>query len=105
MAKQYMDMKTLKFLLHNVHDLQSVLSQKYFSEHDKDSMDIFLDSVKDFSDKELFPYFKEVDEQAAYYKDGKIIVHPQVEVMMRKEFKIFKINKQNVPKGQYVFKY
>ena len=28
-----------------------------------------------------------------------------IEVMMRKEFKIFKINKQNVPKGQYVFKY
>ena len=28
-----------------------------------------------------------------------------IEVMMRKEFKMFKINKQNVPKGQYVFKY
>jgi len=79
-----MDMNTLKFLLHNVHDLDSVLKQDYFSEHDKDSMNIFLDSIKDFSDKELFPYFKEVDEQAAYYKDGKIIVHPQVEVMMRK---------------------
>lgn len=84
MAKQYMDMNTLKFLLHNVHDLESILEQEYFSEHDKASMDIFLESIKDFSDKELFPYFKEVDEQAAYYKDGKIIVHPQVEVMMRK---------------------
>ena len=28
-----------------------------------------------------------------------------IEVMMRKEFKLFKINKQNIPKGQYVFKY
>ena len=28
-----------------------------------------------------------------------------IEVMMRKEFKIFKINKQTIPKGQYVFKY
>jgi alkylation response protein AidB-like acyl-CoA dehydrogenase len=84
MAKQYMDMNTLKFLLHDVHDLESVLSQEYFSEHDKDSMDIFLDSIKDFSDQELYPCFKEMDEQAAHFKDGKIIVHPQVEVMMRK---------------------
>ena len=84
MAKQYIDMDTLKFLLHDVHDLKSVLSQEYFEEHDKDSMEIYLDSVKNFSDKELFPYLKEVDEQAAYYKDGKIIVHPQVEVMMKK---------------------
>ena len=84
MPKQYIDMDTLKFLLHDVHDLESVLSQEYYSEHDKDSMGIYLDSIKDFSDKELFPYFKEVDEQAAYYKDGKIIVHPQVDVMMKK---------------------
>lgn len=84
MAKKYMDMDTLKYLLYNVHDLQSVLEQEYYADHDKDSVQIFLDSIKDFSDKELYPYFKEVDEQAAYYEDGKIIVHPQVKVMMEK---------------------
>ena len=84
MAKQYMDMDTLKFLLYNVHDLQTVLDQEHFSDHDKDSVEIYLDSIKDFSDKELFPYIKEVDDQACYYKDGKIIVHPQVETMMKK---------------------
>ncbi|HFB99477.1 MAG TPA: acyl-CoA dehydrogenase [Phaeodactylibacter sp.] len=84
MAKQYVDINTLKFLLYNVHDLEKVLSQKRYADHDKDSIDIFLDSIKDFSDKELYPCIKEMDEQAAYYKDGKIIAHPQVKTIMEK---------------------
>ena len=84
MAKQYMDMDTLKFLLYNVHDLESVLAQKHFADHDKDSIDIYLNSIKDFSDKDLFPYLKEMDDDPARFEDGKIIVHPQVETMMKK---------------------
>ena len=84
MAKQYVDLDTLKYLLYNIHDLESVLAQEKYADHDRASIEIFINSVKDFSDKELFPYFKEMDEQPAHYKDGKIIVHPQVEVMMKK---------------------
>jgi len=84
MAKQYMDMDTLKFLLYKVHDLNSVLEQEHFADHDKDSVDIFLDSVKDFSDKELFPYLAEMDADPARFEDGKVIVHPQVGTVMKK---------------------
>ena len=84
MAKQYVDLDTLKFLLYDVHDLNSVLEQERYADHDQESIEIFINSVKDFSDKELFPYFKEMDEDPARYEDGKIIVHPQVEVMMKK---------------------
>ncbi len=84
MAKQYVDMDTLKFLLNQVHNLSEVLEKERYSDHDLDSMDLFLNSVKDFSDQELFPYFKEMDEQPAHFKDGKVIVHPQVGVMMKK---------------------
>jgi len=84
MASKYVDIDTLKFLLNGVHNIQEVLDKKHFSDHDKESVDMFLNSVKDFSDKELFPYFQEMDEQFAHYKDGKIITHPQVGVMMKK---------------------
>ncbi|WP_297792243.1 acyl-CoA dehydrogenase [uncultured Eudoraea sp.] len=78
MANQYLDLDTLKFLLYEVHDLQSILNQSRFDDYDEESIDLFLDSIKEFSDRELFPFFQEMDEQAAHFKNGEIIVHPQV---------------------------
>ena len=84
MANQYIDLDTLKFILYEVHDLQSVLDQARYTDYDQASVELFLNAVKDFSDKELFPFFREMDEQAAHYKEGEIIVHPQVRKYMKK---------------------
>lgn len=83
MANTYIEMETLKFLLFNVHDLKSVLKQERFQEYDEESISMMLDSVKDFSDKELYPYFREMDENPAHFKDGEIVVHPQVNKYMK----------------------
>ena len=83
MANQYIDMNTLKFLLFEVHSLQDVLEQDRYAAYDEASIDMMLDAVKDFADKEMFPYFKEMDENPAHYKDGKIVVHPQVNKYMK----------------------
>jgi butyryl-CoA dehydrogenase len=53
-----------------------------FQDHDKDSMNIFFDSIKDFSDQELYPCFREMDEQPAHYDNGKIVVHPALEKIL-----------------------
>ena len=84
MANQYIDLETLKFLLYKVHDLQSVLDQPRYADYDLESIELFLNATKDFSDKELFPFFREMDAQPAYFKDGEIIVHPQVRKYMKK---------------------
>ncbi len=83
MANQYVDLETLKFLLYDVQDVQEVLDLERFSDYDKDSIEMLLNSVKDFADKELFPYFREMDENPAHFKDGEIIVHPQVTKYMK----------------------
>ncbi|MGB5646061.1 MAG: acyl-CoA dehydrogenase [Muriicola sp.] len=83
MANQYIDMNTLKFILFEVHKLQDVLEQERYAAYDEASIDMMLDAVKDFADKEMFPYFKEMDENPAHYKDGKIVVHPQVNKYMK----------------------
>lgn len=83
MAQQYIDLDTLKFLLFQVHDLQSVLSHERYTEYDPEAIDMFLESVKDFSDKELYPFFKEMDEQPAHFTAGEIMVHPQVTKYMK----------------------
>ncbi|WP_297703660.1 acyl-CoA dehydrogenase [uncultured Eudoraea sp.] len=84
MANQYLDLDTLKFLLYEVHQLQNVLDQSRFKDYDQESVDLFLNAVKDFSDRELFPFFREMDEQPARFEDGEIIVHPQVKNYIKK---------------------
>ena len=84
MANKYVDIDTLKYLLYDVHKLEELLKKERFVDHEKESIDMFLDSSKDFADRELFPYFKEMDENPAYHKDGQVYVHKQVETMMKK---------------------
>ena len=84
MADKYVDIDTLKYMLYDVHKLEDLLERERFVDHDKESLDMFLESTKDFADRELFPFIKEMDEKPAYHKDGKVYVHNQVETMMKK---------------------
>ena len=84
MADKYVDIDTLKYMLYDVHKLEDLLERERFVDHDKESLDMFLESTKDFADRELFPFIKEMDEKPAYHKDGKVYVHSQVETMMKK---------------------
>ena len=83
MPKKYVDLETLKYILYDIHKLENLLTRERFQEHDMESLDLFINSVKEFSDRELYPYFKEMDETPAYHKDGTVIVHKQVETVMR----------------------
>ena len=84
MADKYVDIDTLKYLLYDVHELEELLKRERFVDHDKESLDMFLESTKDFADRELFPFIKEMDENPAFHKDGQVYVHKQVETMMKK---------------------
>ncbi|MBC2838129.1 acyl-CoA dehydrogenase [Robiginitalea sp. SC105] len=84
MTSGYLDMRTLKYLLYEVHGLEEVLRQPGYDQFDRASMELFLDAVRDFSDKELYPYFRETDAEPAHYADGEIRVHPQVGTYVRK---------------------
>ena len=75
MASRYIDISTVKFFMNSVQELATVLEKKRFIDHDLESVNLYIDSVKQFADKELFPYFKEMDENPAHYKDGSIHVH------------------------------
>lgn len=61
-----------------------MLKYNKFEDHTIESVDMYLNSVKDFSDRELFPYIKEMDENPAYHKDGQVFVHKQVGTYMEK---------------------
>ncbi len=83
MTHDYVDIDTLKFLLYNVHQVEDLLKEERFSEYDKTSLDIFIDSIKTFSDTALYPFIKDMDEKPSYFKDGSIYVHPQFENIIK----------------------
>jgi len=78
-----MSIDHLRFLLYQVHDVESILSLEFFADYDRSSIDILIDSVKDYCDKDLYPFFKEMDEKGAYFEDGKVHVHPQIGKIMK----------------------
>jgi butyryl-CoA dehydrogenase len=84
MPKKYIDLDTLKYILYDVRKLEDLLKRERFEDHDIESLDLFIESTKEFSDRELYPYFKEMDETPAHHKDGTVLVHKQVDVMMKK---------------------
>ena len=82
MASKYIDIKTVKFFMNNVQELDNILDKERFVDYNIESVDLYIESVKKFADRELFPFIKEMDEKPAHYKDGSIHVHQQVEKMM-----------------------
>ena len=78
MADQYMSMDNLQFLLQEVLDMKEVLKYEHYQEYDMESISMMIDSAKELADKELFPYFVEMDQEPVRYEDGKIIAHPQL---------------------------
>ena len=82
MEQQYMDYKTLQFILHEVNNIGELLEFERFKDYDMESINLLLNSTKDYADREMFPVFREMDEDPAEYVDGKIKVHPKVKEMM-----------------------
>ena len=83
MKNDYIDIDTLKFLLFETHQTEKLLEKERFKDYDKTSIDIFIDSIKTFSDVSLYTFLKEMDEKPSYFKDGRIYVHPQFENILK----------------------
>ena len=83
MSNKYMSLDNIKFVLFEMLEVQNLCKYDRYKDYDKESFELLLDSTKDYSDKVLFPVFKEVDENPARYEDGKIIVHPVVGKFMK----------------------
>ncbi|HEX5669402.1 MAG TPA: acyl-CoA dehydrogenase [Chitinophagaceae bacterium] len=81
---QYLSFQNLNFLLYDVHHMHDLLKYpKYSHIGGREEMELLLQSAKDIADKELFPFFKEMDEQPVIYENGKIRSHPQLKNIFR----------------------
>jgi butyryl-CoA dehydrogenase len=79
MTKQYISIENLRFLLYEVHNIQELLQYQRF-EHigTIEEIELLIGSAKSIADKEMYPFFKAMDENPVVYKDGKVHTHPQL---------------------------
>ena len=78
MATNYISIENIKFLLFDVHSIEELFNNPYFSEYNRESIEMMIDSAKDFADRELFPFFTEMDRQGVEYDSGTVKIHKQV---------------------------
>lgn len=80
---QYISTRNLRFVLNEVLDLTKIRSFEAHEAFDHDATEMTLDAAKQLADQHLFPYYREMDKNKAYYKDGEVHVLPEVGESMR----------------------
>ena len=83
MPNNFSSIENIRFNVFELHQIQDILQSDYFKDHDQESLDMVLSAVMDVAEKEMYPVFREMDEKPAYYEDGKVIIHPAVNKMLK----------------------
>ena len=83
-TSRYTSMEHLKFLLQEVHPVEQLFSLEKFSHLNWEQVWMMVESAKLLADRDMAPYFKEMDETPARY-DGKgnVLTHPQLKTIIR----------------------
>lgn len=81
---RYTSMEHLRFLLFEVHGLQDLFEYEHFAHLDREQVMMMLDAAKALADRDMYPFFKEMDEQPVHYTgEGKVWSHPQLQTIIR----------------------
>lgn len=75
MTNEYISLRNLRFLIHEVLNGSSVNRFEYYQDYDQEAFDMAIDAAKSISDTYLFPSYTDMDKNKAYYKDGVVYVH------------------------------
>ncbi len=80
---QYISLPNLRFMLHEVLDLQDLYESERFQDFDSEAIDFSLDAAQQLADQYLYPVYREMDRRKAYFQDGRVHVLPEVGEGMR----------------------
>ncbi len=79
MANRYASLQNLKFLLHRVLKVSKLTQFSYYQDYDREAIDMALDAAKQIGDTYLFPFYRVMDRNKAYYQDGVVNVHESLQ--------------------------
>ena len=80
---QYISLPNLRFMLHEVLDLDQLYESERFKDFDREAIDFSLDAARQLADQYLWPVYREMDKRKAFFEDGQVHVLPEVGEGMR----------------------
>ncbi len=66
--------RDVDFLLYEVHDALRLCALPQYADHDRETFDLFLGSAARLAREQLFPRFREMDEEGSVLVDGRVQV-------------------------------
>jgi butyryl-CoA dehydrogenase len=70
--------RDVSFLLYDVLRVTELTKLPAFAEHSRETFDLFLGSVRDFSRRVLFPLYKTLDAEPPRFTGGRVLVHEKL---------------------------
>ena len=83
MSEKFVSRRNLDFLLYEVHDVERLSSLPYYEDHTRETYKLVLNTALKMSRDLMYPYLKEMDQDAPVLEDGAVKVHPMVRTMMK----------------------
>ncbi|MFN8296145.1 MAG: acyl-CoA dehydrogenase [Chitinophagales bacterium] len=83
LGDKFYNREHLNFILFDVLKAESVTQYEYFSDHDKEGLQMYLDATDQFAKEYLFPHLVEMDRKQPELVDGRIRVHAAHKDIMR----------------------
>jgi butyryl-CoA dehydrogenase len=83
MAQKFYSERNLKFMLYDVHEVESLAQYDYFSDYTRESFEMILDTAKKIATDFMFPISSEMDKKPPEYTGDTIKVHPAVRPFMK----------------------
>ncbi len=83
LGDKFYNREHLNFILFDVLKAERVTAYEYFSDHDKETVQLYLDATDQFAKEYLFPHVVEMDRVQPELVDGRIRVHRAHKDIMR----------------------
>ena len=76
MSNEYFSPANLRFLLKEVFDAPSLNRLPRYQDYDEEAFSLALEAARQVADQHLYPIYREMDRDKAYFQDGVVHVHP-----------------------------
>ncbi len=84
MTPKFYSKENLRFMLHEVFDMQQLCKREAFKEHTVENFDMILDAADSLATNHLRPILVEMDRNPPYVENSRIKVHPKMRELMQK---------------------
>jgi butyryl-CoA dehydrogenase len=78
MARRFVSERNLRFMLHELFDLEELTRTPHFRHHQPRGLDMTLQAALDLARRQLLPLFTPMDRQSPELTGGRVRVHPQL---------------------------